>query len=340
MKPRDFLPGFVSVVIPNRDGAATLGPCIEAALASGYKDFEVIVVDDASGDDSVEIIAGYPCVLVRLDRHRGTSAARNAGALRARGEILFFTDADCILGPETLAIAAREHSRHGPDSVVGGTYTPVPADRDFFSAFQSVLINYSETRSGANPDYVAAHAMVIGAALFHRSGGFAEDFQPIIEDVEFSHRLRRLGARLVMAPTLQVRHIFNFSLTRSLRNAVVKARYWTLYSLRNGDLLADSGAASRQLKASVAVIFLSLLLALSVPLTGSGTALAPILPMLLVSLFFSRQLLAHFFDAGGGGFAVAAALHYATLYPLAVGIGALAGAAHALVPGRPGPRRG
>ncbi len=76
---------FISVVIPNRNGAATVGQCLEAAFASDYGRFEVVVVDDASEDASVEIIRAFPCRLVRLDRHGGVSRARNAGALVVLG---------------------------------------------------------------------------------------------------------------------------------------------------------------------------------------------------------------------------------------------------------------
>jgi len=52
---------LISVVIPNRNGAATIGRCLEAALGSRYDNFEVIVVDDASEDDSLDQIRRFPC---------------------------------------------------------------------------------------------------------------------------------------------------------------------------------------------------------------------------------------------------------------------------------------
>ncbi len=55
----------ISVIIPNRNGAATIGKCLTAVLDSRHDNFEVIVVDDGSGDDSVEIIKCFPCRLIR-----------------------------------------------------------------------------------------------------------------------------------------------------------------------------------------------------------------------------------------------------------------------------------
>ncbi|MEK7758380.1 MAG: glycosyltransferase family A protein, partial [Pseudomonadota bacterium] len=84
---------LISVIIPNRNGATTIGKCLDAALASRHANFEVIVVDDSSDDNSISVIAHYPCKLLRLSKHGGAALARNLGAQHARGAILFFTDA-------------------------------------------------------------------------------------------------------------------------------------------------------------------------------------------------------------------------------------------------------
>ena len=315
---------LISLIIPNRNGAATLARCLRAALASRYPRFEVIVVDDASADNSVAVIRRYPCRLVQLECHGGAARARNVGAAHARGQILFFTDADCLLEEHALARATTTLARAGPGAVVGGTYTRAPADRRFFSRFQSVFIHYSETRD-AHPDYLATHALAIRAADFRRSGGFREDFLPILEDVEFSHRLRRQGHRLVMNPTIRARHVFNHSLARSLTNAFRKSMYWTLYSLRARNLLTDSGTASLGLKANVAAYAASLPLLTLALLTGEPLWAVTAAAALGLSLYVNRGLLAAFHRARGLPFALAAGLYYLFVYPLPVGAGAAAG---------------
>ena len=316
----------ISVIIPNYNGSATIGKCLEAAFSSAYGNFEVIVVDDCSSDNSVEIIKAFPCTLIRLETHGGTSKARNAGALHAKGDILFFTDADCLPAEDAFARANLAVSSNGPDTVVGGTYTRMPHDRDFFSIFQSVFVNHSEMRPPGRPDYVATHAMAIDAATFRKSGGFPEDSPlPILEDVEFSHKLSRSGFRLVMDPGILVTHIFNFSLRKSLRNAVRKTKYWIMYSLGNRDLFADSGTASAELKINGAVYLLNLLLPALCLVTGNTGFLAAIPVLVALDVFVSRGLLAAFARTGGAGFAVLATLYYTMLYPAAVWAGACAG---------------
>jgi glycosyltransferase involved in cell wall biosynthesis len=314
---------LVSVVIPNYNSSATIGDCLESAFSSRYPRFEVIVVDDCSTDNSLDIIGKFPCRIVRLDRHSGASRARNAGAERSAGDILFFTDADCVLREDTLSEAANSLNV-SRNTVVGGTYTQIPFDDGFFSAFQSIFINYSETKR-AEPDYVATHAMAVDRRLFVESSGFADAFLPILEDVEFSHRLRRSGCKLKINPRMLVRHIFRFTLMKSLRNAFRKSMFWTIYSLKNRDLLTDSGTASVELKINGAALF-SAALVIVLFFLSKKIILLSLLPVILISnLFASRGLIGSFYRAKGLFFSLAATIYYVTLYPLAAGIGAAVG---------------
>lgn len=321
---------LVSVIIPNYNGASTIGKCLEAALASSHENFEIIVADDASQDNSVELISQFPCKLARLAQHGGAAKARNIGAQQSRGEILFFTDADCLLQENTLRLALATLASAGPRSIVGGTYTLAPYDRRFCSRFQSVFIHYFETKHAPATDYVATHALAMRADLFREFRGFAEDSLPILEDVEFSHRLRRAGICLLVNPAIQVRHIFDYSLYRSLRNAYVKSKYWTRYAIGNRDLLADSGTASRELKLTVAAWTLNGLLLTGYLFSGRTVIMMPMLLLLACNLYASRGLLLAFHRAEGMVFAVSAAVYYLLVYPAAVVCGALAGLALAL----------
>src|SRR3990172_12839926 len=95
---------YISVIIPNYNACATIGRCLEAVFSSRYENFEVIVVDDCSTDDSVEIIERFPCKLIRLPARSGAARARNVGALSSTGELLFFTDSDCFVLEDTLTM--------------------------------------------------------------------------------------------------------------------------------------------------------------------------------------------------------------------------------------------
>jgi glycosyltransferase involved in cell wall biosynthesis len=83
----------VCVVIPARDAAATLERAIRSVREQDYP-CEIIVVDDASGDDTAAVAAALGAQVIRLDRPQGAAAARNAGIARAYGELIAFQDAD------------------------------------------------------------------------------------------------------------------------------------------------------------------------------------------------------------------------------------------------------
>jgi glycosyltransferase involved in cell wall biosynthesis len=329
---RNKMDNSISLVIPNYNKSSTIGRCLEAAYSSNYEKFEVIVVDDKSEDNSVEVIKKFPCKLISLESHVGASRARNIGAQNSSGEFIFFTDADCLLQPDTLTIVNQTLMSlpapgmdRGESVVLGGTYTKMPYDTTFFSIFQSAFVHYSETKRPENPDYIAAHAMIIHRDTFRKSGGFPEDFMPILEDVEFSHRLKRSGSTLLMCPGIQVQHIFNFSLARSLFNAYRKTTYWCTYSFGNRDMLSDSGSASVELKTDVASFLLSLCILVLWAITQR-----PALLYLIPALFFSNAAISRnqiklFYETKGLVFAGAALCYYAFIYPFPIALGTATG---------------
>lgn len=325
------MPCLISIVIPNYNGSTTIGKCLEAVFASSYQDFEVIVVDDCSRDTSVEIIKPFPCRLLALTEHAGAAKARNIGVEHAKGEIVFFIDADCLLTRGVLSRVCAAYERYGPSVVIGGTYTKEPYDHSFFSRFQSVFIHYSELKKQEHPDYIATHAMVISASTFKSAGGFWQgDAMPILEDIEFSHRLRRKGFRLRMDPDILVQHIFNYDFKKSVRNAVRKSRYWTCYSLRNKDVFTDSGTASIELKCNVLCWCLSgvaLLFCLNSP---SLIWCSLLLVINLSNLYINWKLVREMHQGMDLPFVIQALSYYFAVYPLAVGLGVTAGIWHTL----------
>ena len=94
----------VSVIIPMFNAAKYVGQCLESILAQTFTDFEVIIVDDCSTDSSCAIVESYASkfggrlALLQLDRNTGSGAVpRNTGLKFARGEYIFFADADDLL---------------------------------------------------------------------------------------------------------------------------------------------------------------------------------------------------------------------------------------------------
>ncbi|MBI5205634.1 MAG: glycosyltransferase family 2 protein [Nitrospirae bacterium] len=88
---------MVSVVIPAYNAQKTIAACLDSLMKQDYPgDYEVIVVDDGSSDSTPDIISGYERVRLMKQANAGPAAARNKGAMDAKGEIILFTDSDCV----------------------------------------------------------------------------------------------------------------------------------------------------------------------------------------------------------------------------------------------------
>ncbi len=321
----------VSVIIPLYNGADTITPVMEALYQSSFDNFEVVVIHDCSRDNSAEVLAElnqkYPFRLFEFPENRGVSKARNTGAREARGEILLFIDADCIVQPETIerCVAAL---RQGDSIQVGGAYTKDAWDKDFFSNFQSLYIHHVETKN-EHPDYIATHCMAIRKKTYEEFGGFKEDYfighAASVEDVELSHRLIAAGHQLSRPANIQIQHMFRFNLGKSVRNAVKKSKYWTMYSLYNRDVTKDSGAASYELKVNVGTQVINFALGVTAIVTWSFWPLIAAAFLYGINTAVSFRLLLLIKQEKGWWFLLKAMVYYQFVYPYVVAYGSTMG---------------
>jgi GT2 family glycosyltransferase len=195
-----------SVIICTRNGRERIGRCLESARAM-QGGFETIVADDGSDDGTAEFVAAeFPWVkLLRLDPC-GLSAARNAGAEVATGEILAFTDDDCAPDREWLVRLARVFA-DGRFAAAGGPNLP-PAPLNWREAVvcaapgapSHVMLDDEEA------EHLPGCNLAVTQAAFEAIGGFDPQFQTAGDDVDFCWRLRAAGFRLGFAPGAFVWH--------------------------------------------------------------------------------------------------------------------------------------
>lgn len=195
----------ISVIIPHYRDLTGLELCLQALARQTYpaSDFEVIVADNNSpeGEAAIaEAIAGRARLTVV--RERGAGPARNGGVQLARGEILAFTDSDCVPEPQWLAEGV---AKLGEYDFVGGRVTVLvddPAHMTGPEAFERVFafdFKTYITRKG----FTGSGNLFCARTLFDAVGGFRTG---VSEDVEWSHRARGMGFRLGYAPRAIVGH--------------------------------------------------------------------------------------------------------------------------------------
>lgn len=209
---------FFSVIVCTRNGVERIGACLRAIRRMAGVRFETIVVDDGSADGTADLVADhYPWVkLVRLDPG-GLSAARNAGAAAAGGEVLAFTDDDCEPDREWLMRLLPVFA-DGRFSAVGGPNLPPPA-RTLAEAVVSaapgapshVMLDDEEA------EHLPGCNLAVTRKAFDAVGGFDPVFHTAGDDVDFCWRLRNAGHRLGFAPGAFVWHWRRPSLRTFLR---------------------------------------------------------------------------------------------------------------------------
>src|ERR687898_2206392 len=111
---------LVTVVIPCYNQAHFLGEAIESVLSQSYPNFEIIVVDDGSTDNTSEVASRYEGVRLVRQENRGLAGARNTGIKHSEGEYLVFLDADDRLLPEALAVGLGCFEAHPECALVAG----------------------------------------------------------------------------------------------------------------------------------------------------------------------------------------------------------------------------
>jgi cellulose synthase/poly-beta-1,6-N-acetylglucosamine synthase-like glycosyltransferase len=194
-----------SVIIPAYNAAHTLGACL-AALAGQTVPagtYEVLVVDDGSTDGTAAVARRRGVTVLQLE-HAGAAAARNAGARRARGEVLLFTDADCEPLPDWIAqMVAPLADPHVAG--VKGAYRTRQSSLVARFAQAEYEEKYRRLAGQDQIDFVDTYAAAYRRDLFLAHGGFDPHFV-LDEDQEFSFRLAQAGHRLVFAAGARVYH--------------------------------------------------------------------------------------------------------------------------------------
>ena len=204
------------MVIPTHNRPEQLEACLAALSESTQprESFEVVVVDDGGTVQLTEAIEahgdGLQIHLCRQDR-AGPAAARNRGAALARGELLVFTDDDCLPEPDWLpALARRSETR--PSHLIGGRTINALPDNPFSSASQnlvSYLYEYSANRGGRPgwSGFFASNNLAVPVEGFAQVGGFDERF-PLAagEDRDFCDRWVAQDLPMMFVPDARIRH--------------------------------------------------------------------------------------------------------------------------------------
>lgn len=275
----------ISVVIPVFNGGPGLERCLAAIAASSYPVFECILVDDGSTDGMVTAAAERHGVRVlKLQQQSGPGVARNHGAREAHGDILVFIDADVLVHPDAIAVAARALEKDPGLSAVFGSYDDQPGHPSFLSQYRNLFHHWVHQTGKEEASTFWAGCGAIRREVFIDMGGFSREYgRPSIEDIELGTRLRRSGHRIRLEKTLLSTHLKHWTLYNLVRTDIFRRGVpWMSLVLREGRAPGDLNLA---LNSRIATV-LAGLLGLSVPvlpLLGHAAALLPAAAFLLAA---------------------------------------------------------
>lgn len=205
----------VSIIVPARDEAANISRCVRSLVASTYPLFEVIVVDDRSTDDTAALARGVPPgTAERVEVVEGAELPEGwlgkpwacwQGMRRARGDLLLFTDADTVHGPQLLDRAVAEREREGADlltlagrQLMGSFWERLVQPH----VFLMMLLRFRDlergVRKGRWRDAIAnGQFLLFTRDAYDALGGHEAVRDEVAEDLALAQLVVRRGLRLV-----------------------------------------------------------------------------------------------------------------------------------------------
>jgi len=180
----------ISVIVPALNEEKYIGLTLQSLRNQDFKDFEIIVSDAHSTDNTVKIARKYADKIV-ICKKRGISIQRNQGAKIAEGEILVFTDADTIHPPDWLS-KINNRFRENPQAVaIYGNVYPLTSSRKLLTAYLGAeLLKDSLDRIGIPLSYGCN--LAVRKDAFKKINGFNEDLETR-EDSDLTLRLKEVG---------------------------------------------------------------------------------------------------------------------------------------------------
>jgi glycosyltransferase involved in cell wall biosynthesis len=228
---------------------------------SAYKQWECIIVDDGSADNSIAIAESYGAKIVKnMPPRSGPARARNMGAQAAQGDVLFFMDADILVRPETLSRVAAIMQANPSLAACFGSYDDSPTETNFLSQYRNLQHHYVHQISQTAASTFWSGCGAIRREIFKEIEGFDATAypRPSIEDIELGYRLKAAGGHIHLEKSLQVRHMKRWTArTLLLTDIRDRAIPWSRLILRRGALLNDLNLQTSQ-RASAAAASLGM----------------------------------------------------------------------------------
>jgi glycosyltransferase involved in cell wall biosynthesis len=231
----------VSVIVPVYNGGANFRRCLSSLSEAMPPPDEIIVVADGDKDGSWRLAEEFDAKLLRLLTPRGPARARNLGAQKAHGDILFFVDADVTVSQNAIGQVVSAFLNDPELAALFGSYDDEPSFPDFPSQYKNLLHHYVHQTSQEEASTFWSGCGAIRRNAFMAIGGFNESYgRPSIEDIELGYCLKQAGHRIRLCKELQVKHLKRWGLASLWKSDFFdRALPWTELILRDRRFIND-----------------------------------------------------------------------------------------------------
>lgn len=250
-----------SVVIPAHNASGTIEECLQALARQSLPgtEYEVIVVDDGSSDSTRATATRYGVEVLTQD-HQGPAAARNLGVAHARGEVVLFTDADCVPTSDWIESMLAPF---GDDQIAGAKGVYRTHQKELVARFVQLEYEdkYGLMRKERYIDFIDTYSAAYRKEVFNNNEGFDPAFPRASgEDIEFSYRLAERGYKMIFVPRAIVFHRHAHSVSEYLGRKFYVG-YWRvlMYRKHPGKIWKDSHTPQLlKIQVGLALLFFAL----------------------------------------------------------------------------------
>ena len=306
----------ISVIMPVYNGADFISRSLPPIIAMQQRGeiLEVLVVDDGSTDDSMQMAEQMGAKVLSSGGRMGPGGARNRAAEIARGDVLWFVDADVVVHADAARCLSNGFDGEGVVAVFG-SYDSNPPARNFFSQYKNLVHHYYHQRASDEAQTFWSGCGAVRRDTFLEFGGFdvARYQFPSIEDIELGHRLIKAGGRVRLLRDVQCTHLKVWRFGNLIHTEIFRrAIPWSRLIISSGDGIPNdlNVGMAEQARAVVAAVFL---LSILIFLAGYISLPLLIVPVLLM-LFANREIALFFNRRGGPVFACGAILFHQVYY--------------------------